>query len=112
MIADELRRQADVFTDIVAKLGRDKFEQPAGRATADRILLQPVLSFVSSIATEMRCPQYGPVYPRLRLNSAHWTTSQTCPMRDVVGIMRRIVGQSAVVRERNVSCTLRPYFST
>jgi hypothetical protein len=24
-----------------------------------------------SIATEMRCPRYGPVYPRLRLNSAH-----------------------------------------
>jgi hypothetical protein len=34
MIADELRRQADVFTDLVelqAKLGRDPAERPAPR---------------------------------------------------------------------------------
>jgi hypothetical protein len=34
MIADELRRQADVFTDLVelqSKLGRDPFERPAQR---------------------------------------------------------------------------------
>ncbi|MET4024169.1 hypothetical protein ABIC10_009314 [Bradyrhizobium sp. S3.2.12] len=35
MIADELRRQADVFTDLVelqSKLGRDPSERPASRA--------------------------------------------------------------------------------
>ena len=34
MIADELRRQADVFTDLVelqSKLGRDPSERPAPR---------------------------------------------------------------------------------
>jgi hypothetical protein len=34
MIADELRRQADVFTDLVelqSKLGRDPSERPAAR---------------------------------------------------------------------------------
>jgi uncharacterized LabA/DUF88 family protein len=36
MIADELRRQADVFTDLVelqSKLGRDPSERPASRRT-------------------------------------------------------------------------------
>jgi uncharacterized LabA/DUF88 family protein len=36
MIADELRRQADVFTDLVelqSKLGRDPSERPAPRRT-------------------------------------------------------------------------------
>ena len=35
MIADELRRQADVFTDLMelkSKLGRDPSERPAPRA--------------------------------------------------------------------------------
>jgi uncharacterized LabA/DUF88 family protein len=38
MIADELRRQADVFTDLVelqSKLGRDPSERPASRASAE-----------------------------------------------------------------------------
>ena len=38
MIADELRRQADVFTDLVelqSKLGRDPSERPALRASAE-----------------------------------------------------------------------------
>jgi uncharacterized LabA/DUF88 family protein len=37
MIADELRRQADVFTDLVelqSKLGRDPSERPAPRQSA------------------------------------------------------------------------------
>jgi uncharacterized LabA/DUF88 family protein len=36
MIADELRRQADVFTDLMelqSKLGRDRSERPAPRRT-------------------------------------------------------------------------------
>jgi uncharacterized LabA/DUF88 family protein len=36
MIADELRRQVDVFTDLVelqSKLGRDRSERPAPRVT-------------------------------------------------------------------------------
>ena len=39
MIADELRRQADVFTDLVelqSKLGRDPSERPAPRDSGDR----------------------------------------------------------------------------
>jgi hypothetical protein len=39
MIADELRRQADVFTDLVelqSKLGRDPSERPAPRHRGDR----------------------------------------------------------------------------
>jgi uncharacterized LabA/DUF88 family protein len=39
MIADELRRQADVFTDLVelqSKLGRDPSERPAPRERGDR----------------------------------------------------------------------------
>jgi uncharacterized LabA/DUF88 family protein len=39
MIADELRRQADVFTDLVelqAKLGRDPSERPAPRDRGER----------------------------------------------------------------------------
>ena len=39
MIADELRRQADVFTDLVelqSKLGRDPSERPAPRDRGDR----------------------------------------------------------------------------
>ena len=40
MIADELRRQADVFTDLVelqSKLGRDPSERPAQRAVAGKL---------------------------------------------------------------------------
>jgi uncharacterized LabA/DUF88 family protein len=39
MIADELRRQADVFTDLVelqSKLGRDPSERPAPRERGER----------------------------------------------------------------------------
>jgi hypothetical protein len=39
MIADELRRQADVFTDLVelqSKLGRDPSERPAPRERPER----------------------------------------------------------------------------
>jgi hypothetical protein len=39
MIADELRRQADIFTDIVTlqgKIGRDPSERPAREARAPR----------------------------------------------------------------------------
>ncbi|OKO69017.1 labA-like protein, partial [Bradyrhizobium sp. AS23.2] len=39
MIADELRRQADVFTDLVelqSKLGRDPSERPAPRDRSER----------------------------------------------------------------------------
>ncbi|MDI3561932.1 NYN domain-containing protein, partial [Bradyrhizobium sp. Arg816] len=39
MIADELRRQADVFTDLVelqSKLGRDPSERPAPRDRGER----------------------------------------------------------------------------
>jgi hypothetical protein len=39
MIADELRRQADVFTDLVelqSKIGRDPSERPAPRDRGER----------------------------------------------------------------------------
>jgi uncharacterized LabA/DUF88 family protein len=40
MIADELRRQADVFTDLVelqSKLGRDPSERPASRERVENL---------------------------------------------------------------------------
>jgi uncharacterized LabA/DUF88 family protein len=40
MIADELRRQADVFTDLVElkpKIGRDPSERPASRSRSDNL---------------------------------------------------------------------------
>ncbi|MET4520274.1 hypothetical protein ABIB81_009638 [Bradyrhizobium sp. I1.7.5] len=43
MIADELRRQADVFADLVelqSKLGRDPSERPALTATRDAVIRQ------------------------------------------------------------------------
>ncbi|OSI96680.1 NYN domain-containing protein, partial [Bradyrhizobium canariense] len=44
MIADELRRQADVFTDLVelqSKLGRDPSERPAPRDRVPKFLQEP-----------------------------------------------------------------------
>ena len=45
MIADELRRQADVFTDLAelqSKIGRDPFERPTPREGSERLARGPI----------------------------------------------------------------------
>ncbi len=47
--ADELRRQADVFTDLVelqSKLGRDPSERPAPRGRGEREVRGPIPKFL------------------------------------------------------------------
>lgn len=88
MIADELRRQADVFTDLVelqSKLGRDPSERPAPRERGDREARHHAPQFLQRATTmaprgdddfeEVRRPVQAarspPSYPTVTVRSVH-----------------------------------------